>query len=166
MLIAICSDIHDQLDQLTKALQEAKGCDVLICCGDLCSPFTATALAEGFNGPVYIVFGNNDADRWRISLTALKRTNLTILGEFGEIELDGKKFAIHHFDNVAKAIALSGAYEFVCCGHSHKTSLEKVGRSLLINPGEIYGRLTGRSTFAILDTSSSAAQIVELPRHS
>jgi predicted phosphodiesterase len=33
---------------------------------------------------------------------------------------------------------------------------------LIVNPGEVYGHLTGRSTVAIIDTVKRSAEIVEL----
>ena len=39
MKLAILSDIHDALDSLSLALERATSCDVLLCCGHLCSPF-------------------------------------------------------------------------------------------------------------------------------
>ena len=162
MRIAILSDIHDRLELLEEGLKKVQDCEALICCGDLCSPFTAKALGEGFSGPVYVVFGNNDGDVWRISANAIKRPNLHFLGELGEVELGGKKFAIHHFDNVGRALAMSGQYDVVCCGHSHRYEVTRVGKTLLINPGEIYGRLTGLSSLAVYDTSLDRVEQIVL----
>lgn len=164
MKVAILSDIHDNLSQLEKALQLARDCAALICCGDICSPFTAKALAEMFKGHIHIVFGNNDGDRWRIAANQVKFPHLKFLGEFGEIELDGKRFAIHHFYDVGCALAMSARYDYVCCGHNHRSQIERMGKTLLLNPGELYGRLTGRSTIIILDTATDKADLIEIPQ--
>ena len=67
MKLAILSDIHDALDSLSLALERASSCDVLLCCGDLCSPFVIHHLGKGFKGTIHIVFGNNDGDLYRMT---------------------------------------------------------------------------------------------------
>ncbi|MBE3116942.1 metallophosphoesterase family protein, partial [Candidatus Bathyarchaeota archaeon] len=47
-------------------------------------------------------------------------------------------------------------------GHSHNKGIENRGKTLLINPGELCGYLTGKATIAILDTEKNQARIIEL----
>lgn len=138
MLVAVLSDIHDNLWNLAAALAyvKAAGCEVLLCCGDLCSPFVMDRLRE-FPGPVHIVFGNNDADLYRITKKSDQR--LQVHGEFLELILDGKRIAVNHFDNIARPIALSGEYDLVCYGHNHRFHIARLGRTLVVNPGPLMG---------------------------
>lgn len=164
MLIAIVSDIHDNLWNLAAALGHIKtaGCEILICCGDLCSPFVMDRLRE-FSGPVHIVFGNNDADLFRITMKSDMR--LQVHGEFLEITLDGKRIAVNHFDNIARPIALSGEYDLVCYGHNHRFHVARLGRALVINPGPIMGAAGFNAsgwqdvppTFVTYDTATHSA---------
>jgi len=162
MKISILSDIHDNLPLLRNALERCRTCDVLICCGDFCSPFVAADLGKGFPNPIHCVFGNNDGDRFRLTSAAGKFPHMHFYGEYVELELDGKIFSINHFDNIGRAIAKGEKYDVVCFGHNHKAEITPSGRTLIINPGEIYGGLTGRSTFAVYDTAKHAAELVEL----
>src|SRR5690349_11242350 len=111
MKIAIVSDIHDNLWNLAVALEAMREADVLLCCGDLCSPFVMDELAK-FPRDVQIVFGNNDADLFRITRKSSDRVR--VHGEFFEAELGGKRFAMNHFDYLARPIAVSGMYDVVC----------------------------------------------------
>ena len=71
MKIAIMSDSHDNIWKLDQALAKVKEADVLIHCGDLCSPFVIKHLGEWADEkPVYIVWGNNDGDRLAITSNA------------------------------------------------------------------------------------------------
>jgi putative phosphoesterase len=156
MRIAILSDIHDNLWNLRAAIGSLDGADLLICCGDLCSPFVMDQLAK-FPGPVQIVFGNNDADLFRITKKSSERVQ--VHGEFYEGELDGKKVAVNHFDNIVRPIALSGQYDLVCYGHNHVFRVMRLGRTTVINPGPIMGaKFPGGQwvdvtpTFAVYDT--------------
>ena len=163
MNIAIISDIHDHISNLRNALNKLKTADCLICCGDLCSPFIVKELAEGFPGKeIHIVFGNNDADLFRISLTASKYDHLHLHGEFCDIMLDGKHFAINHFDHIGRALATSSEYDVVCFGHNHQFEIAHEGETLIINPGEIMGELSGYATFVLYDTGKDVTQRIDL----
>jgi putative phosphoesterase len=160
--IGILSDIHDHIGRLREALDRLEGADTLLCCGDLCAPFMVDELADGFDGPVHVVFGNNDGDRFRITRAADGRGNLTLWGETAEIpadRTDGTRVALHHFPTVGRRLAESGAYDLVCWGHTHEWDVVREGDTLGVNPGEIMGRL-GPTTFAAYETGTG-----ELERH-
>ena len=78
MKIAIISDIHDNVWNLRAAmhwlasLQGDEAAQELICCGDLCSPFVLSLLANGFSGPIHAVAGNNEGDWRQIMINAAK----------------------------------------------------------------------------------------------
>jgi putative phosphoesterase len=164
MKIAILSDIHDNLWTLDVALASLDDCDEMICCGDLCSPFVIDELGAGFRRPIHIVFGNNDADLFRITSKLQKYSNIRLYGEFCEATFDGKRFAVNHFDYIARSIVQSGRYDVVCFGHNHEFEIMCHGSTLALNPGSILGakfskgRQDTDSTFLIYDTASGEAQ--------
>ena len=138
MHIGIISDIHDHLANLATAIDflNEQRTDALICCGDLCSPFVVDELKK-FAGPVHIVFGNNDADLFRITRKCDGRVQAH--GEFLELGLGSRRIAVNHFDNIARPLAHSGLYDLVCFGHNHRISLARIGETLAVNPGPIMG---------------------------
>jgi uncharacterized protein len=160
MQMGILSDIHDHLANLGAAVGylNSRAVPALICCGDLCSPFVIDELKK-FSGPVDIVFGNNDADLFRITRKCDDRVQAH--GELLELERGGRKIAVNHFDNIARGLAASGLYDVVCFGHNHRISLKRYGSTVAINPGPIMGVAFGPqgwepvpATFAIFDTES------------
>lgn len=167
MRIGIVSDIHDHLNNLRPAIDHlSAGTDVLLCCGDLCSPFVMDELRR-YPGSVHIVFGNNDADLFRITRKSCSRVQLH--GEFLELELDGLKVAANHFDNIAAPIARSGLYELVCFGHNHRFSLAQYGKTAALNPGTLMGTAFGPGgaetvpvTFATFDTATKQANLFRI----
>ena len=137
MRLGIISDIHDHLHNLQPVVAWLTGkTDLLICCGDLCSPFIMDELKK-YTGPVHIIFGNNDADLYRITRKSDSRVQAQ--GEFLELDLNGFRIGVNHFDNIAAPIARSGLYDLVCFGHNHRFSLAQHGRTLALNPGDAYG---------------------------
>lgn len=172
MRIAILSDIHDNLWKLDLALPAVQHCDEMICCGDLCSPFVIDELAQGFTRDIHVVFGNNDADLFRITAKAPRYPHLHLHGEFCELERAGKRFAINHFDTIARPIAQAGNYDFVCFGHNHEFEITRYGKTLALNPGSILGAQFGGgkrqdtdSTFLVLDVEGGLAVGYQIPRN-
>jgi putative phosphoesterase len=136
----------------------------MVCCGDLCSPFVIDELASRFPRLIHIVFGNNDADLFRITSKLQKYSNVRLHGEFCEITFERRSFAVNHFDYIARPIAQSGRYDVVCFGHNHELEITRYGTTLALNPGSILGakfskgRQDTDSTFLIYDTASGEAQ--------
>jgi putative phosphoesterase len=167
MRIAVLSDIHDHVWNLTAALASVASCDTLICCGDLCSPFVLDQLARGFERPIHIVFGNNDADLYRITSKAPKYPHVRLRGEFFEEDFEGRRIAVNHFDNIARAIAAAGAHDAVFYGHNHVYDQRVfAGRTLALNPGSLMGaqfdasanRTDVAPTWAVYDTGRHSAE--------
>ena len=59
-------------------------------------------------------------------------------------------------------LAVCGSLDLLVYGHTHRPEVRREGSLLIVNPGEVYGHLTGRSTVAIVDTVERSAGIVEL----
>jgi uncharacterized protein len=167
MRIGVLSDIHDNLWNLSGALAALKDADVLVCCGDLCSPFVIPQLAK-FPRDVHIVFGNNDADLYRISNNSAKHSNIHLHGEIYIASFDGRRFVMNHYDTIARHFAGSGHFDVVCFGHNHEREISRSGACLLINPGPIMGAKFSQGwqdvapSFAVYDTQTEAATAFEL----
>ncbi|MFC1996542.1 metallophosphoesterase [Chloroflexota bacterium] len=162
MRIAILSDSHDNIWKLAKAMPALAEADEVIHCGDLISPFMIIRLIQGTRGkPVHIVWGNNDGDKGLIAEVASQAGNITLHGDFADLELGGLKIAVNHYPKVARSLAESGSYDVVCYGHDHIRHDEWVGKTLLLNPGELMG-LQGRSTIAILDSRTRNVEFLEI----
>jgi putative phosphoesterase len=161
MRIGIIADIHDNIWALEDVLGKLEGCEALLCLGDVCSPFTYAAIGEGFKGAVHAIWGNNDGDRLLIVRVADKAGNITLHGDFAELNLGGRAIALTHYPHIGKALASSGLYDLVCYAHNHKRDATWMGKTLLLNPGEVMGRFGVRS-LAIYDTERGEAEIVEV----
>jgi hypothetical protein len=85
------------------------------------------------------------------------------LGNFATLELDGKKIALLHgtHEEIVGALLRSGTFDVVVRGHNHRAEIRE-GKTLLINPGEVCGYLTGRQTVAILNLTELKAEILHL----
>ena len=155
MRIAILSDTHDHIPNLRSAVTycNAYSVQVMIHCGDLISPFMLIELGE-FSGPVHLIYGNNVGDQHLISQSCgVKYPNITHHGTLGAVEAGGIKFAFNHYPQLARGIAEQGSFDVVCCGHTHRYHVEKIGDCLLINPGDLHGGKK-QPGFVIFETST------------
>jgi putative phosphoesterase len=162
MKIAILSDVHDNIWVLETLLAGLEA-DTMLFCGDFCAPFTLAQIGEGFAGPIHAVFGNNDGDELLLARVAARFPQVTLHGDLAELEMDGRRVAVTHYPAIGQALAQGGVYDLVCHGHSHERVVEQAGRTLRVNPGEVMGRF-GLSTYALYETTSGKASVVEVPR--
>lgn len=165
MKIIICSDIHDNwanLDRFMIQAREMEDIKTVICCGDVCAPSTLKKLGEGLpDKKIYVVWGNVDGDHKTNEQKANEVGNIEIMGEVGELELDKRKVAFTHRLDKAKKLAETGKYDVIFYGHTHKPWEEKIGKTVLLNPGELtYFFYT--PTFAIYDLSKMKGKLVIL----
>jgi putative phosphoesterase len=162
MKVAVLSDSHDNLDNLSWALKwvEETKAERLFFLGDFCAPFTLDALAKGFEGSIDAVFGNNDGDQFLLSKIAANHNHVTLHAPLAELTVDGRKAALQHYPEIGKRLAESGAYDAVFSGHDHLKYIHRIDETLWANPGEIMGRL-GAPSFGVWDTSDNSFSHIE-----
>lgn len=168
MILGIISDSHDDVESLERALElfQRFGIDELIHLGDLISPFSLDPIVRS-GIPFRILRGNNDAE----VIVALRSAEGggTFHASPVEIDLGGAKSLLFHgFGDgeltkfAAISLASSGRFDLVLYGHTHEVHVEEVGETLIVNPGELCGKLTGRKTAVLLDTEEKEVEVLDL----
>lgn len=165
MLIGAISDSHDNIELIEKAVAtlNTQNVGLVLHAGDYCSPFTISRFKK-LNCNFIGVFGNNDGDHQLLTKRFQETSNCVIRDRFTQLTVDGYKIALLHGDEIELLNTLidTGYFDAVIHGHSHTKSVERKGKTLVINPGELCGYLTGIASFALLDTEKNEAVIVEL----
>jgi len=165
MKICIVSDSHDRAEPLEQAVRAAKaaGAEVVIHCGDLIGAQSLKpALEHGL--PVHLIHGNNLGDAQ--ALHRLVRTSggqLQYHGADARVELGGRRVFVVHYDDYGYAMACTGHWELVCCGHSHRAEVRRVeavngGSSWLVNPGTVAG-LAAPPTWVLGDLAAMRFEV-------
>ena len=157
MKIGILSDTHDNKDNIRKAvaLFNSESVDIVLHAGDIVAPFTIQEF-KNLKAEMKIVFGNNDGERLGLS----KVFNIQV--QPLELTIDNKKIIVMHEPFKVDALQKSGFFDVIIYGHTHKTVIDGRRDSLIINPGEVCGWLTGKGTVVILDTTSMEVNTIEL----
>jgi putative phosphoesterase len=165
MLIGVMSDTHDDMVQTKKAVARfnREGIEQVLHAGDFISPFMIDILKE-LKAPLTGVFGNNDGDRSLLERKSAMFPSFRITGPFARIDMGGLRVALLHGNDRAllETLMTCSSLDLLVYGHTHRPEIRKEGQMLIVNPGAVYGHLTGRSTVALVDTVKRSADIVEL----
>ncbi|MCX6566595.1 MAG: metallophosphoesterase [Candidatus Aminicenantes bacterium] len=158
-MIGILSDSHDNLDAGRRAVRFLRnaGCSLVIHAGDFVAPFSAQILGE-VGCAVKAVFGNCDGEKYGLK---------AMIGPIGTIRKapfvfshEGKKIVITHLNGPVEELSARREYDLIVYGHTHRPEIRRVENTLIVNPGEAGGWVTGRSTLALYDPGAGTAEIV------
>lgn len=162
MLIGIISDTHDNMPQIRKAVDffNGRGVDLVLHAGDLVAPFTIREFKR-LKSRLVAVFGNNDGEKhmWRQLIKDVGEVHDNFYGA----TLEGKFVLLMHEPWQLDALAASQKFDIIIHGHTHNPDTRKEGRTLVVNPGECCGWLTGKSTVGLLELPSKKYETAELP---
>ncbi|MDH7564743.1 MAG: metallophosphoesterase [Candidatus Bathyarchaeota archaeon] len=164
LLIGIIADTHDNLPNIDRAVKRLneEGVEIVLHAGDYVAPFAVQRL-KGLKARLIGVFGNNDGDRELLKKRFSENERFDLRGRFAQADLE-LRIALVHGDEeeLLRALMESGAFDVIVHGHTHVAETYRKGRTLIINPGEVCGYLSGKATIAVLDTASMDARIIEI----
>lgn len=154
MRIGIISDTHDDRQALDQALGilKAEGIELLLHCGDLCTPGTMDPLAE-FD--TWVARGNMDRHP-ELGATARRTIGSGRFADTHRLTLEGlSAILLHgHRQEELRSIISAGTYVYVFHGHTHRPRDQRVGPTRIINPGALGGMRWQRRSFCIFDPTA------------
>ena len=172
-MIGILADTHDNLDAIRRAVQLFKDaeCTLVIHAGDFVAPFAARELGE-IGCPVRAVYGNCDGEKAGLA-KAIKPfgtiQDAPLIFSFADLSIlvqhdaGGPRLSPGARSRRTRPrMETTDVYDVVIFGHTHKPEVERAGRTLLVNPGEAGGWISGLKTVALLDPNARSADILSL----
>ncbi len=174
MVIGVISDTHDKAEGVLKAFEYflTHKVSVVVHVGDWRSPeFVEYVEREAASRGIKIigVLGNRDTNKASI-LEAISREGVVEVSSdpLLELEIEGKRIAVTHGDRkkLLRESIVSKKFDVVITGHTHKPKIERVGSTLVVNPGSTAFSIQRSKEFnpslAILGTEKIIAKIVFL----
>lgn len=147
MKIGIISDIHGYPEKFRKALECFKGCDMILCAGDILYHGPRNPILEGYNPkklaeeiggneiPMLIAKGNCDAE---VDAMVLE---VPVFSPVVVYEKDGIRFMVLHGhdmdDERIRNLARIYRVNIMVTGHTHIRRYEVFEETLFINPGSV-----------------------------
>ena len=161
MTVGLVSDTHDHVLRIREAvsLLNRFAVDVVFHAGDYCSPFAVRELGR-LEAPLQGIWGNNDGDVYRLG-EAFAAIGARLEWQWWETEIDGRRILLMHEPRGVDAVAAAGEHDLVVYGHTHEREDRAVGRTRIVNPGEVCGWLGGVPSFAVYDTGSGEVEFHE-----
>ena len=169
MKIGIVSDSHDDIPRLSAALEAAvaAGVEAVLHCGDVVAAVTL-ARVPTLPVPLHVIHGNNTGDIYALSrLAGRSGGRLIYHGMEAALDLGGRRVFMVHYPRYARALATTGDWDVVCCGHNHKVGVEPIrnvkgGTSLYINAGTTAG-IDAPPTWVLGDLATLHFEIHDVP---
>jgi len=164
MIVGIIADTHDRLpllDKAVKRLNEEK-VELVLHAGDYVAPFVVPHF-KPLKANLVGVFGNNDGDK-ELLKKRFTEMGAEIRGNFAEVIVEGLRIALLHGDEteLLRSLIDVESHDVVVHGHTHEAKTYRKGKTLVINPGEVCGYLSEKSTIATLNTQTKDAKIINL----
>ena len=156
MTFGVLSDSHravEATEAVVERLMEA-GATHLVHAGDLeLEENLAVLAASGL--PYHAVFGNNDRRLWPLT------GHYPVFREPFRFSFEGVSVKVmHHPYHIAPMDS-----DLIIYGHTHSANIVYNGINLVINPGEVCGRETGRMEGALVEVSGERFVVTSLFRY-
>jgi uncharacterized protein len=168
MKLCIVSDSHDRSEFLERAVRQGAtaGAAAVIHCGDIIGTQTLRgALSVGL--PLHVIHGNNLGDPVSLSRWARESNGrLQYHGADARLDLAGRRVFVVHYPEYGHAMACTGDWDLVCCGHSHVVAIDSVKNvknrtTWLVNPGTVAG-LAAPATWVLADLAAMQFDVRDL----
>lgn len=159
MKIGLISDTHDHVPMIERAVRlfNKEAVDLVLHAGDYVSPFSLKPFLS-LECDMRGVWGNNDGDKMALNAIAQGRIVPSPLIE----TIAGQKILLAHELETLDALVASRAFRMIVYGHTHQAVVRKEGGTLVVNPGECGGWVSGNHTVALVDLENETAEIREL----
>ncbi len=160
MKVGLLADTHDRVPAIADLLKVmmSKGVTLVMHAGDYCSPFSLDPFVE-LNVALLGIFGRNDGDPEGLNASAARGMGMELYESPHSFEVAGHRILLVHDLGEVNRRSIS-AHKFVVHGFTHRQETVTRGETLIVNPGEACGWLTGNCTGAILVLETSEVEIV------
>ena len=149
--IGVISDTHDDVENTEKAINifNMLKVDYIFHAGDYVYP-GMISLFKKLNKETkfYGVRGNNDGELMGITRQFDEIENAQFLNEFGKLLISSKNIAIYHGTNsdLSESLVESQLFDILILGHTHIKRIEKMGKTLVLNPGPLNRNFFSKNT--------------------
>ena len=164
MIVGLIADTHDCLPMIDKAVERLnrENVDLVLHAGDYIAGFSIQHL-KPLKARLIGIFGNNDGDHELIQ-KKFKELGAELRGRFAEVIVDGLRIAMLHGqeEELLNSLISAGGHDLIVHGHTHEAKTHQKGKTLIVNPGEVCGYVSGKSTIATLNTKTREVKIIQL----
>lgn len=159
MLVGVVSDTHNNhknIDQIV-SLFNKKNVQLVVHTGDITNSDSLEKFSE-LNCQMYGVFGNNDRNEEGL-VEVISRNSFNFQNPPYKICKHNRTIAIFHEpDSVEEYILDNKGIDIILHGHTHRYREEFINQTLIFNPGESAGIVSGKNAIGLLDLSNISVE--------
>ncbi len=162
MRVGLMADTHDRIPAIAELLDvlRGKGVSLVMHAGDYCSPFALEPFNDA-NVALLGIFGRNDGDEEGLKAVAARGVGMELYESPHSFEVSGQRILIVHDLGEVNKRSIE-AHRYVVHGFTHRQETITRDQTLIVNPGEACGWLSGTCSAAILDLETSEVEIIAL----
>ena len=160
MRIGVVSDTHNNLKSVTKIVSifNEQEVEKVVHTGDITQSKTIEAFSE-MKMPMYGVYGNNDLELESLTKSISTLGYHFVQPPFIDIWCNKKVIVVH--DPLQLDEYDLNHYDIAIHGHTHRYRMEIIDSTLIFNPGECAGHMTGHNAIGIINLQSMKTKIVK-----
>ncbi len=160
MIIGIVGDTHNNLNNISKICEifNEEQAELVLHTGDITLPKSLKAF-EKLNCKLIGVFGNNDIEEKIQLLEVADILKFELKKEPFFIKLNDISICILHHPELIDKNLLDKS-DFIFHGHTHRYRNEKIKDTLIFNPGECAGIISGKNKIGLLDLSNPIPKVI------
>lgn len=161
MKIGLISDTHDNLDACQKACDVFRREEVklVLHAGDFVAPFIVPVFSKA-RIKLIGVFGNNDGEKLYLR-DRFEEAGFELHNGPYELKLENRSICMMHEPRCLESLIKSGTFDLILYGHTHEVDIFEEG-TLVVNPGEACGYISGKSTCAVVELEDMSGRIIDL----
>ena len=160
MIIGVTGDTHNNLKNISNicTIFNKNGADIVFHTGDISLPKSLISF-NTLKCPVIAIIGNNDVEEKDGLEEAAKTFDCKIFEEPYSIELNSIQISVIHHPELINSKMLE-ENDLILHGHTHRYRMEKVGKTIIFNPGECAGFMRGKNQVGLIDLKEMKPKIV------
>jgi len=159
MRIGVVSDTHNNLGNVARIVElfNEAGVSRVIHTGDITQAKTLEVLAR-LDAPLFGVYGNNDLERASLESAAAQH-DLRLVDPPLELRWEARDIRVVHDPRDLPA-GPDPEPRLLLHGHTHLHRQERLGGSLVFNPGECAGHMRGHNAVGLVELSSLEVELL------
>ena len=157
--VGVVSDTHNHLSNVMRIVELFNDArvDAVVHTGDVTQASTLRVLA-GLAAPLVGVWGNNDLERLSLD-AACAEFGFHFIDGLLEVVWSGRRVFVVH-DPIEIDPAVLTRADVVLHGHVHRRVEERQNGTLVFNPGECAGHVSGWNSIGIVDLQTLECEIL------
>ena len=160
MIIGVTGDTHNNLKNISNicTIFNENGAEIVFHTGDISLPKSLIAFNQ-LKCPVIAVIGNNDVQEKDGLEEAAKTFDCEIFEEPYSTKINSIQISVIHHPDLIDSNMLE-ENDLILHGHTHRYRMEKIGKTIIFNPGECAGFMKGKNQVGLLDLNEMKPKVI------